>query len=60
MWTWVVIVGGYGISILGFRLVGGVGAAGEAISRWGRRCAERAIERGAGSPNSFVRSRLGR
>jgi hypothetical protein len=35
MWNWVVIVGCYAFGAGFFRLIGGVGAAGEAMRRWG-------------------------
>jgi hypothetical protein len=36
MWTWVVIVILYIFEIALFRVLGGTGAAGDALQRWGR------------------------
>ena len=42
MTTWIVIVVSYVLSIGGFRWLGGIGAAGEALREWGRsRAADR-------------------
>jgi hypothetical protein len=50
MWSWIWIVALYLLAIGGFRWLGGIGAAGEAIERWGRATAER--WRRAPSPGS--------
>jgi hypothetical protein len=47
MWSWLLIAALYVLGIGFFRWLGGVGAAGDAISRWGRATAER--KRAAGS-----------
>ena len=36
MWTWIVIVLLYVLEIALFRVLGGTGAAGDALRRWGR------------------------
>jgi hypothetical protein len=36
MWTWIVIVILYVLEIAFFRALGGTGAAGDALRRWGR------------------------
>jgi hypothetical protein len=36
MWTWIVIVVLYVLEIALFRALGGTGAAGDALRRWGR------------------------
>ena len=36
MWTWIVIVFLYVVEIALFRALGGTGAAGDALRRWGR------------------------
>jgi hypothetical protein len=41
MWTWVFIVLGYVAFLFVFRIMGGIGAAGGAISSWGSRNAAR-------------------
>jgi hypothetical protein len=50
MWGWVWIAVLYVLGIGFFRWLGGVGAAAEAIERWGRSTAER--RRRAASPSS--------
>ena len=48
MWGWIIIVVGYIGTALAFRFLGGIGAAGKAISDWGRRSSEKrraAVER---------------
>jgi hypothetical protein len=60
VWTWALIVGGYAFSIFFFRILGGIGAASDAIQSWGRSWAERAIKESGESPGSFARSRLAR
>jgi hypothetical protein len=47
MWSWLLIGALYVLGIGFFRWLGGVGAAGDAISRWGRETAER--KRAAGT-----------
>jgi hypothetical protein len=41
MWTWIFIVMGYIAVLFVFRLMGGIAAAGDAISSWGSRNAVR-------------------
>jgi hypothetical protein len=41
MWSWIWIAALYVLGIGCFRWLGGVGAAADAISRWGRSTAER-------------------
>jgi hypothetical protein len=48
VWTWIFIVAGYVALLFVFRLMGGIAAAGEAISGWGQRSSARrrvAVER---------------
>jgi hypothetical protein len=58
VWTWVVIVGGYAFSIFFFHILGGIGAASDAIQSWGRSSVKRELEASGASPSSFARSRL--
>jgi hypothetical protein len=37
MWSWIFIVAGYVALLFVFRLMGGIAAAGQAISGWGSR-----------------------
>lgn len=60
MLEWILIGLGYTLGLLFFQLLGGIGAAGRAIERWGRESSVRRLERSGLSPESFVRSRLGR
>jgi hypothetical protein len=60
MWTWLLIVGGYAFSLFFFHILGGIGAASDAIQSWGRSSAERAVRRSGQSKQSFARSRLER
>ena len=60
MWTWILIVVGYTVSICFFHIVGGLSSASDAIQSWGRRSSERTIERSGMSPGSYARSRLSR
>ncbi|HEU4449852.1 MAG TPA: hypothetical protein VFR63_07730 [Gaiellaceae bacterium] len=60
MLEWILIGLGYTFGLLFFQLLGGIGAAGRAIERWGRESSVRRLERSGLSPESFVRSRLGR
>jgi hypothetical protein len=41
MWTWIWIVALYLLSISLFRWLGGIGAAADAIQRWGQSVGER-------------------
>jgi hypothetical protein len=36
MWSWIVIGGCYVLVIGGFRILGGIGAAADALRDWGR------------------------
>jgi hypothetical protein len=36
MWSWIVIAIGYVLLIGGFRIIGGVGSAADALRDWGR------------------------
>lgn len=60
MLEWILIGLGYAFGLLFFQLLGGIGAASRAIERWGRESSVRRLERSGLSPESFVRSRLGR
>jgi hypothetical protein len=60
MWTWILILGGYAFSMFLFHILGGIGAASDAIQSWGRSAAQRAVERSGASPTSYARSRLSR
>lgn len=44
MWTWVVIVVGYGFSLFAFHLLGGVNAAADGIAGWARVYTTRRLE----------------
>jgi hypothetical protein len=53
VWTCIFIVAGYVALLLVFRLMGGIGAAGDAIASWGRRSSARrrgAVEKRLGLP----------
>ena len=55
MWTWIFIIAGYIALLFVFRLMGGIGAAGDAIAGWGQRSSARrrgAVERRLGLPRS--------
>jgi hypothetical protein len=41
MWQWILIIAVYLLSISLFRWLGGIGAAAEAIQRWGNTVGER-------------------
>jgi hypothetical protein len=59
MWTWIFIVAGYIAILFVFRLMGGMAAAGEAISSWGRRSSarrRRGVEERLGLTSSPTRS----
>ena len=58
MWTWIVLAAGYVVVLFFFHILGGIGAAANAIQTWGRRSSERAVERSGASPGSYARSRL--
>ena len=60
MLEWILIGLCYACGLLFFQLLGGIGAAGRAIERWGRESSVRRLERSGLSPESFVHSRLGR
>ena len=60
MAEWIVIGVLYACGLLFFQLLGGIGAAGRALERWGRESSTRRLERSGLSPESFVRSRLRR
>jgi hypothetical protein len=60
VWTWVIIVAGYGFSAFFLRLIGGFNSAGDAIANWGRRSSVRRLEKAGQSPRSYARSRLER
>ena len=57
---WLVIGVLYAFGLLFFQLLGGIGAAGRAIERWGRESSIRSLERSGLAPEDFARSRLGR
>ena len=57
---WIVIGVLYACGLLFFQLLGGIGAAGRAIERWGRESSERSLERSGLSPEDFARARLRR
>ena len=56
---WIVIGVLYAFGLLIFQLLGGIGAAGRAIERWGRESSLRRLERSGLTPESFDRDRLG-
>ena len=60
MWDWVVIVGCYAFAAFFLRLLGGFGAAGDAIAGWGRRSSESRLRRSGHSPDTYARTKLGR
>jgi hypothetical protein len=60
VWTWVIIVVGYAVSLFAFQILGGISAAGRAFENWGRRASERQLEQSGLSPESFARSRVSR
>lgn len=60
MLEWLLIGLCYAFGLLFFQLLGGIGAAGRAIERWGRESSVRRIERSGMSPESFAHARLGR
>jgi hypothetical protein len=60
VWTWVIIVVGYAISLFFFHLVGGINSAADAIQNWGRNSSEKRLRRSGKSPASYARSRLSR
>lgn len=47
MWTWIVLGVLYVLVVLGYRILGGVGAAADALRDWGR-----ASSRGAHAPHT--------
>jgi len=57
---WVLVGLGYAFGLLFFQLLGGIGAAGRAIERWGRESSTRRLERSGLTPQEFSRARLGR
>jgi hypothetical protein len=57
---WIVIGVLYAFGLLFFQLLGGIGAAGRAIERWGRESSVRRLERSGLTPESFARSRVRR
>jgi hypothetical protein len=60
VWTWVISVVGYAVSLFAFQILGGISAAGRAFENWGRRSSERRLEKSGLSPESFARSRVSR
>ena len=60
MLEWVLVGLGYAFGLLFFQLLGGIGAAGRAIERWGRESSTRRLERSGLTPHEFSRARLGR
>jgi len=56
---WIVIGALYLFGLLFFQLLGGIGAAGRAIERWGRESSIGRLEREGLTPESFARARLG-
>jgi hypothetical protein len=55
MWSWIVVVALYLFGIGFFHVLGGVGAACEALQRWGEVTAERRRKRLAPSPSPSAR-----
>jgi len=47
----------YACGLLFFQLLGGIGAAGRAIERWGRESSVRSLERSGLSAEDFARAR---
>jgi hypothetical protein len=60
MWAWILILGGYAFSMFFFYILGGIGAAADAIQSWGRSTAQRAVQLSGASPSSYARSRVSR
>jgi hypothetical protein len=60
VWSWVIIVAGYGFAAFFLRLIGGFNAAGDAIANWGRNSSARRLQRSGKSPTSYAHSRLKR
>jgi hypothetical protein len=60
MVQWIVIVCLYLFVLFFFHLLGGIGAAGRAIERWGRESSVRQIERSGLGADEFARRRLAR
>ena len=60
MLEWILVGLGYAFGLLFFQLLGGIGAAGRAIERWGRESSVRRIERSGLSPQSLAHCRLAR
>lgn len=60
MVDWIVVGALYAFGLLFFQLLGGIGAAGRAIERWGRESSIRRIERSGLAPGDYARSRLHR
>ena len=59
MLEWIVVGLCYAVGLLFFQLLGGIGAAGRAIERWGRESSARKLERSGLGADAFARSRLG-
>jgi hypothetical protein len=53
VWDWVVIVVCYLFAAFALRLLGGFGAAGDAIAGWNRRLSEKRIGRLRWLPDSY-------
>jgi hypothetical protein len=60
VWTWVIIVVGYGLSLFAFQILGGIGAAGRAFENWGRSTSSKRMRESGLSVEDFARSRLSR
>lgn len=58
MLEWILVGLAYAFGLLLFQLLGGIGAAGRAIERWGRESSTRRIARSGLSPASYGRARL--
>ena len=56
---WILIGLGYAVGLLFFQLLGGIGAAGRAIERWGRESSVRRIERSGLTPEDYGRTHAG-
>jgi hypothetical protein len=59
MVQWIVVVCLYLFVLFFFHLLGGLGAAGRAIERWGRESSIRRVEQSGLGWDEFARRRLG-
>ncbi|HSK15023.1 MAG TPA: hypothetical protein VK915_02545 [Gaiellaceae bacterium] len=59
MLEWILVGAGYAVGLLFFQLLGGIGAAGRAIERWGRESSRRRVAQSGLGAEEFSRARLG-